>query len=137
MSDFAMKHAMKKRMAKGGMAKPEMSECMACKGGMCMEHGGEVKPPMMSSPSSEFEDDDLVMKIMKKRYAAGGLVEPVADFESNDFDVLDKDPPEEFHDTGANSGDELGDEHEEDEDKDMVKKIMKSRAKKDRMPRPA
>lgn len=209
MSNLAMAYQMKKKMAKGGMA-----ECMDCKSGSCMAHGGEVdrnkhvkgvhKPikaitdddsgdgdeargtstagilmrqgrgyspkvekergyyadakerhkevlsesrSMPKGPLSDpkkyaeggdvMGDDDLVMRIMKKRYAQGGAVEPVADFEPNDFDEMDLEPAEHFHETGANSGDEDGDEAEDDDRKDIVSKIMKSRKKKDKLPRPA
>lgn len=125
MSDFAMKHAMKKRMAKGSMG------CADCAAGSCMAHGGEVK-----DAGSGFSDD-MVERIMKHRYAKGGEVEPLVDSESNDFDVMDKSPAEEFSYTGENSGDELGNAALDDDDEDVVSKIMKSRSKKDRMPRPA
>ncbi len=93
--------------------------------------------PVYKAEGGEVSDDDLVMRIMKKRYAEGGTVEPVADFEPNDFDEMDLEPAPEFHETGANSGDELGNEAEEEDQKDMVSKIMKSRKKKDKLPRPA
>lgn len=246
---LAMKYNMKKRMAKGG------ASCEACKGGECMEHGGEVKSHLengseehssghsreeaikkakelrdqgihgsihhgegpksgpkskysvrvpqshkmadggdvepkpsptvsperkkaadamrssfndpqsasgawdkikqgfmegsgtaMAQPKAEggeMHDDDLVMKIMKKRYSQGGQVAndvgtgQEADKLPNQFDDLVLDDDLEFHETGANSGDELGDEAEDEDRRDIVKKIMKSRAKKDRMPRPA
>lgn len=145
MSDFAMKYHMKKKMAKGGdledyadatspvavsgtnakCAGASCPGCSHCNGGM-MAKGGEM-----------MGDDDLVMRIMKKRYAHGGVVEPVADFEPNDFDEMDLEPAEEFSETGANSGDEIGDKAEDEDRKDIVSKIMKSRKKKDHLPRPA
>lgn len=86
-------------------------------------------------------DDDLVMKIMKKRYSKGGMVAndtpPIADEEDADYDVLATDDDLEMHETGANSGDEDGDAAEDEDRKDIVSKIMKSRKKKDKMPRPA
>lgn len=96
-----------------------------------LAHGGEVGS----------DDDDLVMKIMKKRYSMGGEVAndtpPLADGEENDFDELALKDDLEFSDTSKNSGDELGDGQEDDDRHDMVKRIMKSRGKKDKMPRPA
>lgn len=131
---MAMKYGLMKRqkMAEGGMAcaGAECPGCEKCKGGMMMAEGGEVK-----------EDDGsegIVDRIMK-RFAKGGDVgEPVADFEKNDFDYLDQaDPGADADDTGASSGDEIGDEQEDEDRDDVVGRIMKSRAKKDRMPRPA
>lgn len=78
--------------------------------------------------------DGIVDRIMK-RFAKGGEVEPVADFESNDFEV--EPTGDDFSETGANSGDELGDEAEDDDRDDIVSRVMKSRGKKDKMPRPA
>lgn len=83
----------------------------------------------------------MVDRVMKKRkgYSEGGKVanddEDVADFEDNDFDVLAKDDDLEFHDTGANSGDEDG-EPEKDMDDGMAARAMKKR-RKDHNPRPA
>lgn len=149
---MAMQHAMRKRMAKGGMAKCAHgmeSGCEMCHGGAMADGGPVLDPAGIKSIKDAFRnksmadggemmgDDDLVMRIMKKRYAHGGEVEPVADFESNDFDEMDKEPAEEFSYNDENSGDEDGDKALDDEDKDVVGRIMKSRSKKDRMPRPA
>lgn len=85
--------------------------------------------------------DDMVDRIMKHRYSKGGQVANEtgmsADFEPNQFDDLVKDDDLEFSDTGKNSGDEIGNEQEDEDRHDIVKRIMKSRAKKDKMPRPA
>lgn len=132
MSSMAMAYNMKKRskMASGGMCKHNSSDCPECHGGM-MAEGGEMKP----------DDDDLVMSIMKKRYSLGGRVANetgiLADFKDAQYDDLPKDDDLEFSETGANSGDEIGDEQEDEDRKDIVDKIMKSRSKKDKMPRPA
>lgn len=85
---------------------------------------------------------DLVSRILHERMMSkGGQVSndtPVtADFEDNQFDDLVKDDDLEFHDTGANSGDEIGDAQEDEDRHDIVGKIMKSRSKKGKMPRPA
>lgn len=140
---YAAKKHMKK-MAKGGAVEDDgasmpvstdgMNEkcaphgkmgCGMCHGG-AMAKGGEV--------GSGFSDD-MVDRIMKHRYAKGGEVS--ADEEPNDFDVMDKEEVPDFHETGANSGDELGNEHEDEDERDVVSRIMKSRYKKDKMPRPA
>ncbi len=98
-------------------------ECMACKGGTCYEHGG------------------MVDRIMRKRMSKGGEVandtDMSADMEPNEFDDLVLDDDLEFHETGANSGDHLGNEEMDENDHDLISRIMRSRAKKDKMPRPA
>lgn len=52
----------------------------------------------------------------------------------NEFDDLVNRDNLEFHYTGENSGDYLSDAREDHDRKDMVSKIMKSRAKKDKLP---
>lgn len=91
----------------------------------------------------EHDEHDMVSRIMKQRsnhYSEGGRVANEdhieADFEPNEFDDLAKDDHLEFHDTGANSGDELGDEQEDEDRHDIVSRIMKSRRKMDRLPHP-
>lgn len=86
----------------------------------------------------------VVKKIMMARkpgFSKGGRVAnedmPMADFEDNSFDDLANRDDLEFHDTGENSGDELGNAEEDHDRKDVVSKIMASRKKKDRNPRPA
>jgi hypothetical protein len=106
-------------------------------------HGGDDKP------------EDVVERIMRNRakmYAHGGMyseggkvanddhsydTKRMAGSRPDQFDdlVLDDDLSSEY--TGANSGDELGDAREDHDRKDIVSKIMKSRAKRDRLPRPA
>lgn len=120
---LAVAYAMKKRakkMSSGGMAEP-----------MPMEHGNE-------------DDADMITRIMAKRksYSEGGMV-------ANDVGVAEADKlPAEYDDLvlrddlemsydGANSGDELGNAQKEEDERDVVSKIMASRKKKDRMPRPA
>ena len=74
-------------------------------------------------------------------FSEGGKVDndtPItAGFKPNDFDDLALRDDLESSYTGANSGDEDGSEGEDERRKDIVARIMKSRAKKDRMPRPA
>lgn len=103
----SMKGKDRTNLAEGG--------CVSCAAGRCMAHGG------------------LVDRIIDKRSA-----KPDADFESNDFDALDDmSIPDEADYTGENSGDDEGNETLDDADQDLVSKIMRSRAKKDRLPRPA
>ncbi len=90
------------------------------------------------------DDDDLVMSIMKKRYAEGGEVSndvgegQDVDAMPNQFDdmVLDSDQMHDADYTGENSGDEIGDEQEDEDQRDVVAQIMKSRKKKDHLPNP-
>jgi hypothetical protein len=165
---YAMKK--KKKMADGGEVSPQPTSsatvdpkkasdmASSMKKAFGYADGGEVdddfakaeEPPEKPAPitgayahGGMMDDDDLVMRIMKKRYSKGGMVAndtPItADFEKNDFDMLALDG-EDFapaDETGANSGDELGDDREDEDRHDIVSRIMKSRAKKDRLPRPA
>ncbi len=107
-----------------------------------------MKKPKLEAEGGFIEDEeasgypsDLVERIMKQMYSEGGQVAndtpPTADFEDNDFDdlVLRDDLKE--HYTGENSGDEDGNERTEEDEHDLVRRIMKSRALKDKMPRPA
>lgn len=119
-------HIMKQRgqvFAKGG-------EAHMCSGGNCTHysHGGVT------------EGYDKHM-----RYAEGGRVanedEEITDKMPAQYDDLhlddhlDDDGKANY--TGANSGDELGDKQEDEDRKDIVARIMHSRSKRDRMPRPA
>lgn len=100
---------------------------------------------------SDTEDDDgmdMVGRIMKQRqehYSMGGKVanggedklKDMADGDPNNFDDLPLKDDLKFSYTGKNSGDEDDDMQEDHDRKDIVARIMKSRAKKDRMPSPA
>lgn len=95
---------------------------------------------------SETEDGDgteLVGRIMKQRqqmYSEGGRVansdKPMADGMKAEYDDLHLRDDLESSYTGENSGDELGDAQEDKDRADIVSRIMKSRAKKDRLPNP-
>lgn len=89
----------------------------------------------------EVGEDDMISKIMAKHYSEGGRLanktEITADFEPNEFDDLALRDDLEAHDTGANSGDELDDKTEDEDRHDIVSKIMRLRAKRDKLPRPA
>lgn len=148
MSDknLAMAYAVKKRgqkMADGGAVRPPVDPEKAKRaessmrkafgysdGGMCA-HGS-------SSCAECHSDGDMVGRIMKSR---GGMIandsEPEADFESAEFDDLANRDELESSYTGANSGDEIGNSQEDDDRSDIVSRIMRSRSKKDRNPRPA
>ena len=111
-----------------------------------MDDDNQHVPDTMFDHPVENQDDeeDMVGRIMKQRemsYSEGGRVAnntpPVADFEDNQFDDLVKRDNLESDYTGANSGDKLGNATEDEELHDIVSRIMKSRAKKDRMPVPA
>lgn len=95
---------------------------------------------------SDSHEEDMVGRIMKQRehmYSEGGRVANddhafEAEFEEpNNFDDLSRRDDLEFSYTGKNSGDELGNHQEDMDREDMVARIMRSRAKKDRMPSPA
>ncbi len=105
-----MADAMKKafRFARGGEV-----GCAMCEGGRCMEHGG------------------MVDRIMAKRQP------DLADFKPNEFDELELDPAPSPPHSGDDYGDDLGNEALHENDRDLISRIMRSRAKKDRLPRPA
>lgn len=102
--------------------------------------------PVDMKASTEAADDDLVMRIMRKRYSEGGKVanqehgennNELAGFSPNEFDDLVlRDDLESSYD-GDNAGDHLGNAQEDEDRKDIVARIMASRKKKDRMPNPA
>lgn len=136
---MALKYGMQKRMAKGGQV-CEMHGthgCMMCHGGK-MAEGGDVGDASM--PKEDDGSDGIVDRIMK-RFAKGGAVEqetpPIADGEEAQYDDIVDMEDTEADETGANSGDEIGDAAEDEDERDIVKRIMKSRGKKDKMPRPA
>lgn len=94
-------------------------ECSGCDSAACMAEGGEV-------------GGDLVNRIMKKRGS------DMAGSKSADFDVMDDiEVPDDADYTGANSGDEIGNDTLDENDADLIRRIMRSRAKSDRNPRPA
>lgn len=135
-----MKHKNRKYLSEGGEVAEEKEsgyEPMPCENcGHMAEHAVENQ--------EMGEEEDMIGRIMKKRvghYSHGGKVAnedmPIADFEEAEYDDLVKDDNLHEHYTAENSGDELGDEQEDEDRHDIVSKIMKSRKKKDRMPRPA
>lgn len=111
-----------------------------------VEHDGDDVKPNPAAAKIDmmaYNCGGMVDRIMKARkYSQGGMV-------ANDVGVAEADKlPAEYDDLvlrddlefsydAANSGDELGSEAQDERDADMVSRIMRSRAKKDRNPRPA
>jgi hypothetical protein len=113
-------------------------------GSLFEAEGGDA----MRGEQSDDHEMDMVERIMRRRakmMSEGGVVanegedelSHMADGKPNEFDDMALDDHLEFHDTGANSGDELGNEQLDHDEGDIVSRIMRSRAKKDRNPRPA
>lgn len=125
-------------MADGGFIEDEMAS------GDADHMGNDVK-----DNDDAMMEDDLVSRIMQSRanqYSRGGMIanesgigklSQMADGKPNQFDDLALRDELESAYTGANSGDELGNEQEDHDRNDIVARIMASRRKKDRMPRPA
>lgn len=142
MSSLAMAYAMKKRskkMAEGGEVAMDDTPMSAEERKKRLE--ASMRKAFHYAKGGDVEcdyDDEMVGRIMKSR---GGMIanesEPVADFEENQFDDLVLRDSLEFSDTGANSGDEIGDDQEDEDRKDIVRRIMRSRSKKDHNLRPA
>lgn len=145
---LAIAYAMKRRgekMAHGGMA-GQQSGCSSDCVQPCAIH--QMASGYDHPQEQHYADGGMVDRIMKKRegmYSQGGMVanggmdelDDLADGRANEFDDLSlRDDLESGYD-GANSGDELGDAQEDHDREDIVSRIMRSRAKKDRMPRPA
>ena len=135
---YAMKRKAKK-MAHGGMVHEDE-----------MESGYESEPEV-HDPEMQHDDmdADLVDRIMRKRVkmmpeggvvADEGMGDPMehADQDSAYYDYLSSgDLDDHTTNSGAADGDFLGNEREDEDRHDIVSRIMRSRAKKDRMPRPA
>lgn len=139
------------------------SECEMCHGGK-MAEGGFVEDEKESGyremPKSDDRRDmgaeeetekgqrgidsgdlDLVGRIMTRMFSKGGEVAddtpPLVDSEPADYDVLADEDGLAFHDTEANSGDEIGDEQEDEDRDDVASRAYRSWKKKDRNPSPA
>lgn len=108
--------------------------------GVMMADGGFI-----GSHQSEDHEMDMVGRIMKQRqmhYSKGGKVAnatPItAGFKPNEFDDLVlRDDLESSYGDDDNSGDALGDAGEDARRSDIIARIMASRKKKDKNPRPA
>ena len=111
--------------------------------GPWMADGGQITGNY--SDEEDGDGTDMVGRIMAQRqrmFSKGGKVsnqdELEADFSPNEFDDLHLRDNLEQHDTGANSGDELGDAQEDEDRHDIVSRIMRSRRKgPGHNPRPA
>lgn len=112
--------------------------------GAYMAAGGIIE----GNYQSKDHEMDMVGKIMKQRqkmFSKGGMVanggedelSHMADGKPNNFDDLALRDDLDFSYDGANSGDEIGNAREDHDRSDIVAKIMASRRKKDKMPRPA
>lgn len=154
---LAIAYAMKKKskkMAHGGMMEDEARR----KAQYSMDgNEAHIEVPMTHEESShrmsDFEDKtmgndddaDMITRIMHKRkmMAEGGPVVAdemgeQSDDHSADFDYLSiGDLDDSTTNSGAADGDELGNHVEDEDRRDIVSRIMKSRSKKDRMPKPA
>jgi hypothetical protein len=162
MSKFALAHAMKKKkmrgescMADGGDVDSDQSQTPPPKPvapvdpdklkSMGMDifkaEGGEIE-----SFEHEEEADPANEMIKRIMMAKGGVVErdggedklsEMADSDPNEFDDMALDDHlDDATYTGENSGDEHGDAQEDHDRADIISRIMKSRAKKDRLPNP-
>ena len=115
---------------KSGFAKGGEIDCPDCCDGMPCEMHGEQGPE---------HELDMVGRIMQKLSKGGEVAnadEIEADFMPNEFDDLHLRDGLEFHETGANEGDELGDPEPDKHKNDMVARIMMKRRKQSN-PRPA
>ncbi len=134
-----MKHKDRKYLAEGGeITDEDIDMAEAC------ENCGHTPSSMVDPTMNEDNDDmEMVDAIMQKRkgYSDGGQVANDTDFTADtkdaEYDDLVKRDELEFSYDGENSGDEEGNEQEDEDEKDVVSQIMKSRKKKDKMPRPA
>lgn len=120
-----------------------------------LAHGGHVDAEDMASRPDkgwgavivkEAEGGDIVDRAMKKRacmYSKGGMAandDHAFEYEFEtpaNYDDLSLRDDLESHYDAKNSGDELGNSQEDEDRADIISRIMRSRAKKDRMPRPA
>lgn len=128
--------ARKKKMAEGGeMASGYLPEPL--------EHPAMNEMALSEDDKNINQTADMVARIMAKRqaYSEGGMVAndtpPMADSEPADYDDLALDDHLEGKDSGSDEGDDLGNQQEAEDRADIVSRIMRSRSKKDRMPRPA
>ncbi len=128
-----MQYGLKRRMAKGGMVPKDGREpapdddlstaapipmaaeggCMGCRGGNCMEHGGDVV-------------DRIVKRMSEGGMIANDTTEDRADEQPAQFDDLVARDDLAFAETGANSGDLDGaPKADMDDDDDIVERVMK------------
>ncbi len=138
--NFALAYALKKRakkMAGGGMCAAHGME--GCE--VCVDDGADAEAPISDDEIDGAEGDedmDMIGRIMKQRFSKGGMVandtDMSTDAEPNEFDELVLDDDLEGSYPGSQ---EIGNEQEDQDRDDIISRIMRSRSKKDRMPRPA
>lgn len=115
---MAIKYGMMKK-AKGACPGEDCPGCAKC-------------ATVTESPEKKMAEGGLVDRIMSARKGE------TADEKPADFDAMDDMTiPDDADYTGANSGDMLGNEAMDENDADLIRRIMRSRAKKDTMPRTA
>jgi hypothetical protein len=118
---------------RGGDSKPIHKENLAKLKGM--------EKPKLYAEGGDVDDEETHPMVSKVMMSRGGMIanedEPEADSMPAEFDDLALDDHLEGTNSGAADGDEIGDEQETDDRHDIVAKILSSRKKKDRMPRPA
>lgn len=140
---YALKRKAKK-MAAGGEVEEMKDGYVEHEGDdVKMNHAAKAEDEMYAE-GGEVDDQDMIGRVMKSRYSKGGQV-------ANDVGIAEaEEMPAEYDDvvlrdddmegadyTPENSGDEIGNEGEDARRSDIVIRVMKSRAKTDRMPRPA
>lgn len=105
---------------------------------MQWQKGQDRKNLAEGGDASDDEMHPMVSKVMMSR---GGMIsnddEPEANSMPAEFDDLALDDHLEGTNSGFADGDEIGDSQEDDDRHDIVARILSSRKKKDRMPRPA
>ncbi len=98
-------------------------------------HMDGIVDRIMEQRSKDFSGD---ARLMSEGGRVANADEPEADFLPNEFDDLHlRDDLESTYGEDDNAGDELGNAQEDQDRDDIVARIMASRRKKDRMPRPA
>ncbi len=139
---------MSKRYAKGGDVKHKVKSTDMKEHDDAHKHGEETEHRVDnilrggSKHKGHFYYMGKVNEGPKKiKMSEGGMIANDTDFsadkEDAEYDDLVKRDELEFSYDGENSGDEEGNEQVEEDEKDVVSQIMKSRKKKDKMPRPA
>lgn len=108
--------------------------------GTMMAEGGQIT----DNEQDEAHMEDMVGRIMAKRqqhFSEGGKVANRTDIDTADHmpaqydDLVLRDDLESSSD-GANNGDHLGNDQEDKDREDIVSRVMRSRAKKDKLPNP-
>jgi hypothetical protein len=138
---YSMKRKAEQRDKYAYGGEVESEHCLDCDLGHCDIHDRNEEDGISSIGG------DIVGRIMKdqkvQKMSEGGRVanqehgpndSRLAGFSRNEFDdlVLRDDLEQSY--TGENSGDELGNAQEDEDRRDLVSQIMRSLAKKDRMP---